>query len=195
MVFPPQNARYAAEDNILIGNVAFFGASSGEAYIRGVAGERFCVRNSGVHAVVEGTGDHACEYMTGGRVAVLGNVGRNFAAGMSGGVAYVYDPDGILAVSGNTEMVSYGPLETAAEFAELQGMIEKHVLHTGSTRGRQLLDNWDNSRQAFVRVMPHDYQRMLDTIRRLEAEGLSGEAALMAAFKANNQDLTRASGN
>jgi len=195
VVFPPPNARYAAEDNILIGNVAFFGASSGEAYIRGVAGERFCVRNSGVHAVVEGTGDHACEYMTGGRVAVLGNVGRNFAAGMSGGVAYVYDPDGILAVSGNTEMVSYGPLETAAEFAELQGMIEKHVLHTGSTRGRQLLDNWDNSRQAFVRVMPHDYQRMLDTIRRLEAEGLSGEAALMAAFKANNQDLTRASGN
>ncbi|MGB3918713.1 MAG: glutamate synthase-related protein, partial [Thiothrix litoralis] len=195
IVYPRKDAQFAAEDNILIGNVAFFGASDGEAYIRGVAGERFCVRNSGVRVVVEGTGDHGCEYMTGGRVVVLGKVGRNFGAGMSGGVAYVYDPTGILAVSGNTEMVAYSPLSDAAEMAEVKAMIEKHLLHTGSTRASMILADWDKLAGSFVRVMPNDYQRMLEAIRSFEEQGLSGEEALMAAFTANNSDASRVSGN
>lgn len=195
IVYPPKFASYSAEENIVIGNVAFFGASAGEAYVRGVAGERFCVRNSGVHVVVEGVGDHGCEYMTGGRVVVLGDVGRNFAAGMSGGVAYVLDPNGILASSGNTEMVSYGPLAEAEEIAEVKAMIERHVLHTESTRGASILEDWNNQLKHFVRVMPNDYKRMQDTIKRFEAEGMSGDEALMAAFKANNEDVSRASGN
>lgn len=195
VVYPPKDARFAAEDNILIGNVAFFGASGGEAYIRGVAGERFCVRNSGVQVVVEGTGDHGCEYMTGGRVVVLGKVGRNFAAGMSGGVAYVYDPTGILAVSGNREMVGYGPLTDAEEIATVKAMIERHVLYTGSARGSLILGEWDKHLAHFVRVMPHDYKRMLEAIRAFEQQGLSGDEALMAAFTANNSDAARISGN
>ncbi|WML90541.1 glutamate synthase large subunit [Thiothrix lacustris] len=195
IVYPRKDAQFAAEDNILIGNVAFFGASDGEAYIRGVAGERFCVRNSGVRVVVEGTGDHGCEYMTGGRVVVLGKVGRNFGAGMSGGVAYVYDPTGILAISGNTEMVAYSPLSDAAEMAEVKAMIEKHLLHTGSTRASMILADWDKLAGSFVRVMPNDYQRMLEAIRSFEEQGLSGEEALMAAFTANNSDASRVSGN
>lgn len=195
IVYPRKDAQFAAEDNILIGNVAFFGASDGEAYVRGVAGERFCVRNSGVRVVVEGTGDHGCEYMTGGRVVVLGKVGRNFGAGMSGGVAYVYDPSGILAVSGNTEMVAYSPLSNADEKAEVKAMIEKHVLYTGSVRGSLILADWDKYSADFVRVMPNDYQRMLEAIRSFELQGLSGEEALMAAFTANNSDASRVSGN
>lgn len=195
IVYPRKDAQFAAEDNILTGNVAFFGASDGEAYVRGVAGERFCVRNSGVRVVVEGTGDHGCEYMTGGRVVVLGKVGRNFGAGMSGGVAYVYDPSGILAISGNTEMVSYSPLSDADEKAEVKTMIEKHVLYTGSTRGSLILADWDNYSADFVRIMPNDYQRMLEAVKSFEAQGLSGEEALMAAFIANNSDASRVSGN
>lgn len=195
IVYPPKDAQFAAEDNIVIGNVAFFGASDGEAYIRGVAGERFCVRNSGVKVVVEGTGDHGCEYMTGGRVVVLGKVGRNFGAGMSGGVAYVYDPTGILAVSGNTEMVDYGPLSDAEEQTEVKTMIEKHVLHTGSTRGSMILADWATHVKDFVRVMPRDYERMLTAIRSFEAQGLSNEEAMMAAFAANNSDASRVGGN
>lgn len=195
IVYPRKDAQFAAEENILIGNVAFFGASDGEAYVRGVAGERFCVRNSGVRVVVEGTGDHGCEYMTGGRVVVLGKVGRNFGAGMSGGVAYVYDPTGILAVSGNTEMVAYNPLSDADEKAEVKAMIEKHVLHTGSTRGSMVLGDWDKHSADFVRVMPNDYQRMLEAIKSFEQQGLSGEEALMAAFTANNSDASRVGGN
>ncbi|UOG91564.1 MAG: glutamate synthase large subunit [Candidatus Thiothrix sulfatifontis] len=195
IVYPRKDAQFAAEDNILTGNVAFFGASDGEAYVRGVAGERFCVRNSGVRVVVEGTGDHGCEYMTGGRVVVLGKVGRNFGAGMSGGVAYVYDPSGILAISGNTEMVSYSPLSDADEKAEVKAMIEKHVLYTGSTRGSLILANWNNYSADFVRIMPNDYQRMLEAVKSFEAQGLSGEEALMAAFIANNSDASRVSGN
>ncbi|EIJ36681.1 glutamate synthase large subunit [Thiothrix nivea] len=195
IVYPQKDAKFIAEDNILVGNVAFFGASGGEAYIRGVAGERFCVRNSGIHTVVEGTGDHGCEYMTGGRVVVLGNVGRNFAAGMSGGVAYVYDPEGILAISGNTEMVSYGPVAEADEQAELKGMIERHLLYTGSERAKMILENWDKSLASFVCVMPNDYKRMLDAIKAFEAKGMSGDEAMMAAFTANNSDASRVSGN
>jgi glutamate synthase (ferredoxin) len=195
IVYPRKDAQFAAEDNILIGNVAFFGASDGEAYIRGVAGERFCVRNSGVRVVVEGAGDHACEYMTGGRVVVLGKVGRNFGAGMSGGVAYVYDPTGILAVSGNTEMVAYSPLSDADEKAEVKAMIEKHLLHTGSNPAKLILADWNALSGSFVRVMPNDYQRMLEAIRSFEQQGLSGEDALMAAFTANNSDASRVGGN
>ena len=195
IVYPTKNSNFIAEDNILIGNVAFFGASGGEAYINGVAGERFCVRNSGVKVVVEGTGDHGCEYMTGGRVVVLGKVGRNFGAGMSGGVAYVYDPSGILAVSGNTEMVSYTALSDAQDKAEVKAMIEKHVLHTGSERGSMLLSDWDKYSAQFVRVMPNDYERMLEAIAVFEAKGLAGEDALMAAFSANNSDASRVGGN
>ncbi len=195
IVYPRKDAQFAAEDNILIGNVAFFGASGGEAYVRGVAGERFCVRNSGVRVVVEGTGDHGCEYMTGGRVVVLGKVGRNFGAGMSGGVAYVYDPTGILAVSGNTEMVAYSALSDAAEKAEVKAMVEKHLLYTGSVRASMILADWDKLSGSFVRVMPNDYQRMLEAIRSFEEQGLSGEEALMAAFTANNSDASRVGGN
>ena len=195
IVYPTKNSNFIAEDNILIGNVAFFGASGGEAYINGVAGERFCVRNSGVKVVVEGTGDHGCEYMTGGRVVVLGKVGRIFGAGMSGGVAYVYDPSGILAVSGNTEMVSYTALSDAQDKAEVKAMIEKHVLHTGSERGSMLLSDWDKYSAQFVRVMPNDYERMLEAIAVFEAKGLAGEDALMAAFSANNSDASRVGGN
>jgi len=195
IVYPPKQARYVAEENILIGNVAFFGATSGEAYIRGIAGERFCVRNSGVNVVVEGTGDHGCEYMTGGRVIVLGDVGRNFAAGMSGGIAYVYDPKGILAVSGNREMVNYESLQEAEDISFVKQMIETHILHTDSPRARMILSNWDKTSQQFVRVMPYDYQRVLETVKKFEAQGMTGEEALMAAFKANNEDGTRASGN
>ena len=195
IVYPAKNSQFVAEDNILIGNVAFFGASDGEAYIRGVAGERFCVRNSGVKVVVEGTGDHGCEYMTGGRVVVLGKVGRNFGAGMSGGVAYVYDPTGILAVSGNTEMVSYHPLTDDTAKAEVKAMIEQHLLHTGSTRASMILADWDKHSSSFVEVMPNDYQRMLEAIRSFENQGLSGDDALMAAFTANNSDASRVGGN
>ncbi len=195
IVYPPKGAKYTAEDNIVIGNVAFFGASRGEAYVRGIAGERFCVRNSGVNVVVEGTGDHGCEYMTGGCVVVLGNVGRNFAAGMSGGVAYVYDPEGILAVSGNREMVSYGALDAAEDIAAVKRMITSHVQYTASPCGQRILDGWDKHQAHFVRIMPNDYKRMLDTIKAFEAQGLSGEEVLMAAFKANNEDGSRASGN
>ncbi|PID50003.1 MAG: glutamate synthase large subunit [Proteobacteria bacterium] len=195
IVYPPHEAHYTAEANILIGNVAFFGASAGEAYIRGVAGERFCVRNSGVQVVVEGAGDHGCEYMTGGTVVILGDVGRNFAAGMSGGVAYVYDTKGILAESGNREMVAYGALEDATEIALVKTMIEKHVLYTQSPRGSMILADWGKQYQHFIRVMPHDYKRMLATIRAFEAQGMMGEEALMAAFKANHEDDSRASGN
>ncbi|MEZ5450743.1 MAG: glutamate synthase-related protein [Thiolinea sp.] len=195
IVYPHRESGFAAENNIVIGNVAFFGASAGTAYIRGVAGERFCVRNSGASAVVEGVGDHGCEYMTGGCVVVLGDVGRNFAAGMSGGVAYVYDPKGILDRSGNREMVSYSPLSEEQDIARVRGMIEKHVLHTDSQRGAALLADWDNAIRQFVRVMPNDYKRMLETIAAFEAEGMSGSEALMAAFTANTQDAARATGS
>lgn len=195
VVYPQKDAKFKAEENIVIGNVAFFGASAGEAYINGVAGERFCVRNSGVEVVVEGTGDHACEYMTGGRVVVLGNVGRNFAAGMSGGVAYVYDPKGILAQSGNREMVTYTALSEDDDMAYVRSKVEKHALHTNSPRATALLEDWDNTIKHFVRVMPNDYKRMMDTVQTFTEQGLSHEDALMAAFKANNEDAARASGS
>ena len=192
VVFPPREAGFVAEENIIIGNVAFYGATGGEAYIRGLAGERFCVRNSGIDAVVEGVGDHGCEYMTGGRVVVLGPTGRNFAAGMSGGVAYVLDSDGKFKSRCNPAMVGLGPVEDA-ELLMVRRLVEKHVEWTGSALGRRLLEQWAGL--PFVRVMPNDYRRMLEAQARMRARGLPPDEAEMAAFDENARDEARAGGN
>jgi glutamate synthase (ferredoxin) len=195
VVHPPREAGFVAEENIIIGNVAFYGATSGEAYIRGVAGERFCVRNSGIDAVVEGVGDHGCEYMTGGRVVVLGPTGRNFAAGMSGGVAYVLDGDGKFASRCNKAMVTLGPVEDA-ELSMVRRMIERHTELTNSALGRRLLERWSaETAPRLVRVMPNDYRRMLDAQARMRAKGLSPDEAEMAAFDENARDEARVGGN
>ncbi|RPI13325.1 MAG: glutamate synthase large subunit, partial [Lysobacterales bacterium] len=194
-VFPPREAAFAAEENVIVGNVALYGATSGEAYIRGVAGERFCVRNSGVSAVVEGVGDHGCEYMTGGRVVVLGETGRNFAAGMSGGIAYVLDEAGTFRSRVNTQMVDLEKLEDAAEITAVRRLVERHAEHTSSARARQLLDGWDHAVPKFVKVIPRDYRRMLAAIARAEEQGLVGEEAIMVAFEENARDLSRVGGN
>jgi glutamate synthase (ferredoxin) len=162
IVRPPANAAFAAEENVIIGNVALYGATGGEAFVRGVAGERFAVRNSGAHAVVEGVGDHGCEYMTGGRVVVLGGTGRNFAAGMSGGIAYVLDPDGSFALNCNIDMVDLEKLESPDEIVLVRGLIERHVAATGSAIGARVLESWPASLQQFVTVMPRDFKRMLN---------------------------------
>jgi glutamate synthase (ferredoxin) len=194
-VFPPAGSSFKAEDNIIIGNVALYGATSGEAYISGMAGERFCVRNSGVEAVVEAVGDHGCEYMTGGKVVVLGTVGRNFAAGMSGGVAYVLDESGAFAKDVNLQMVGIEKLDAPGEIVEVHHMIEQHLAFTGSLRARQVLGSWETMVPKFVKVMPKDYKRMLACIERVHAQGLSGEEAIMAAFEENARDLSRVGGN
>ncbi|MBP3082907.1 glutamate synthase large subunit [Mycolicibacterium fortuitum] len=173
-------ADFAAEDNIIAGNVVLFGATSGEAFLRGQVGERFAVRNSGAHAVVEGVGDHGCEYMTGGKVVILGPTGRNFAAGMSGGVAYVYDPAGALGENLNTEMVELEALEPAdAEW--LQGFLAAHVDATDSAVGQRILSDWDGNLKHFVKVMPRDYKRVLTAIAEAEKAGEDVNAAIMAA--------------
>jgi glutamate synthase domain-containing protein 3 len=176
IVYPPREARFKAEENIITGNVALYGATSGEAFIRGVAGERFAVRNSGAVAVVEGIGDHGCEYMTGGRVIVLGRTGRNFAAGMSGGIAYVLDGIGMLASRCNRGLVELEAL--AAEDEEfLQRIIERHVEFTSSALGARVLHNWGAARQQFVKVMPRDYKRVLQAEARAAAEGRMADFA------------------
>ena len=171
VVFPPLQATFVPEHNIIIGNVALYGATAGEAYVRGVAGERFAVRNSGVHAVVEGIGDHGCEYMTGGRVVVLGQSGRNFAAGMSGGIAYVLDVDGDFKRRCNLGMVELGPLDQAEDIELVRGLIRRHVDYTGSTYARGILADWIDVQPRFVRVMPKDYKRVLLAEARARAEG------------------------
>jgi glutamate synthase (NADPH) large chain len=195
IVYPSKGSSFVPEENIIIGNVGFYGATSGEAFIRGMAGERFCVRNSGLHAVVEAIGDHGCEYMTGGIVIILGKTGRNFAAGMSGGVAYVYDADDTLSGNCNHDMVALSAIEDPVEFAELQSMIERHVAFTGSRLGQSILDDQEALRKRFVKVMPHDYRRALEAMREVEAAGLSGDEAVMAAFQKNIHDPARVSGN
>jgi len=195
VVFPPREAAFVPEENIIIGNVAFYGATGGEAYVRGLGGERFCVRNSGVDAVVEGVGDHGCEYMTGGRVVVLGPTGRNFAAGMSGGVAYVLDRDGAFARTCNKQMVGLSRLEDPAEVAQVKGMIERHVELTQSAHARGLLERWGETLPRLVRVMPHDYRRVLEAQARMREKGLSAEEAEMAAFEENAHDQARVGGN
>jgi glutamate synthase (NADPH/NADH) large chain len=160
IVYPSKRAAFVPEENIIIGNVAFYGATSGSAYIRGKAGERFCVRNSGVHAVVESVGDHGCEYMTGGRVVILGDTGRNFAAGMSGGIAYVYDVNNIFPSRCNQEMVDLDPVG-ADDIQELKGMIEDHFHHTASTVAKFILDDFENQLKNFVKIFPKDYKKVL----------------------------------
>lgn len=176
-------ADFAAEDNIIAGNVVLFGATSGEAFLRGQVGERFAVRNSGAHAVVEGVGDHGCEYMTGGKVVILGPTGRNFAAGMSGGVAYVYDPAGALGENLNTEMVELEALEPADanDTAWLRDFISAHVDATDSAVGQRILSDWDDNLKHFVKVMPRDYKRVLTAIAEAEKAGEDVNAAIMAA--------------
>jgi glutamate synthase (ferredoxin) len=194
VVYPPAGTAFVPEENILIGNVAFYGATSGEAYINGVAGERFCVRNSGVHAVVEGVGDHGCEYMTGGRVVILGPTGRNFAAGMSGGIAYVLDETGALPERCNHEMVLLEELDPE-ELRLVRGMVERHAAYTGSGRARQVLDQWQALAPHFVRVMPRDYKRVLQTLEQAQVAGLDGEEAVMWAFEVNKADAARVRGD
>ena len=161
VVYPPRQATFVPEENIIIGNVAFYGATSGEAYIRGLAGERFAVRNSGVLAVVEGIGDHGCEYMTGGRVVVLGRTGRNFAAGMSGGIAYVLDTTGTFRRRCNLDLVELGPLDSLEDVELVQELMGRHVQHTGSELAARLLYDWTVSVPLFVKVMPRDYKRVI----------------------------------
>lgn len=152
---------FVPEDNVIVGNVSLYGATSGKAFFRGRGGERFCVRNSGALAVVEGVGDHCSEYMTGGRLVVLGGTGRNFGAGMSGGIAYVYDPDGVFPEKVNMGLVGLEAIEDEEEKAAVYGYIKEHVDYTGSTVGQGMLDNWDERVKSFVKVMPHDYKRVL----------------------------------
>jgi len=195
IVFPPAQASFRAEENIIVGNVALYGATSGEAYICGMAGERFAVRNSGADAVVEAVGDHGCEYMTGGRVVILGPTGRNFGAGMSGGIAYVLDETGSFPAALNGQMVGTEPLQDAEEIAALRTMIERHLAHTASTRARAVLEDWERCVTRFVKVIPRDYQRMLSCIRRAHEQGLTGDEAIMVAFEENARDLARVGGN
>ncbi len=171
---------YVAEDNIIGGNVILFGATSGEVFLRGVVGERFAVRNSGAHAVVEGVGDHGCEYMTGGRVVILGRTGRNFAAGMSGGVAYVYDPAGELPDNLNIEMVDVETLDED-DTDYLHGIIQAHVDATDSAVGQRVLADWSGQQRHFVKVMPRDYKRVLKAIAEAERDGADIDEAIMAA--------------
>lgn len=194
IIKPSPKATFAAEDNIIIGNTALYGATGGEAYISGIAGERFAVRNSGANVVVEGVGDHGCEYMTGGRVVVLGETGRNFAAGMSGGIAYVYDPNNNFIKRCNLEMVLLERVEEPDEIAELHSLIARHTELTDSAAGRRILDGWEAALPNFARVIPKDYKRMMEQIRKVEQTGLTGEAALMAAFEANMRELARVGG-
>jgi glutamate synthase (NADPH) large chain len=194
IVRAPHEATFSPEENVIIGNVAFYGATSGEAYIGGAAGERFCVRNSGVSAVVEAVGDHGCEYMTGGRVVVLGQTGRNFAAGMSGGIAYVLDEAGDFASRCNQEMVQLTGVKEAEEIELIKNMIFRHAENTGSGRATELLLNWDVWLPKFVRVIPHDYQRVLEAQRQMKEKGMTHEVATMAAFELNSHSLARTAG-
>jgi glutamate synthase (ferredoxin) len=195
IVYPPVGSSFIPEENIIIGNVAFYGATSGEAYISGVAGERFCVRNSGVNTVIEAVGDHGCEYMTGGKVVIIGSTGRNFAAGMSGGIAYILDEKGDFATKCNYEMVDLEKLEDPSEIAEIRQMIENHVKYTKSPKGTKVLAEWDSMLPKFVKVMPRDYKRVLQALNKALESGLSGDDALAAAFEENARDVARIGGS
>ena len=185
IVYPPQGVQFKAEDNIIIGNVALYGATSGKAFINGIAGERFCVRNSGATAVVEGTGDHGCEYMTGGCVVVLGPTGKNFAAGMSGGIAYVLDEDRSFYKRLNKELVSFEDVSNKYDVLELKGLIQEHVAYTNSEKGKRILDHFSEYLSKFKKIVPHDYRRMMNAIVQMEEKGLNSEQAQIEAFYAN----------
>ena len=184
IVYPPKTIQYKAEDNIIIGNVALYGATSGKAYINGVAGERFAVRNSGATAVCEGVGDHGCEYMTGGRVVILGDTGKNFAAGMSGGIAYVLDMNSDLYMKMNKEMVSIEQVSDKYDVLELKEIIKDHVAYTNSEKGKEILDNFGEYLPKFKKIIPHDYKKMMNMIVQMEEKGLSSEQAQIEAFYA-----------
>ena len=184
VVYPQRSVTFKKDENIVIGNVALYGATSGKAYINGVAGERFCVRNSGATAVVEGVGEHGCEYMTGGCVVVLGNVGKNFAAGMSGGVAYVLDEDSSLYTKLNKQLVSSREVTDKYDVLELKNMIQEHVAYTNSEKGKMILDNFSEYLPKFKKIIPHDYENMLKAIVQMEEKGLSSEQAQIEAFYA-----------
>jgi glutamate synthase (ferredoxin) len=194
IVYPPAASTFIPEENIIVGNVALYGATSGEAYFRGMAGERFCVRNSGVSAVVEAVGDHGCEYMTAGRVVVLGLTGRNFAAGMSGGVAYVLDEIGDFPRRCNLQMVSLEKLEDPDEIESVWKMIQRHQTYTKSARAGKILAAWKQMVPKFVKIMPKDYKRVLQSLKRVQDSGLSGDQAIMAAFEENARDVARIGG-
>ena len=184
IVKPPKKSKFKQDENIIIGNVALYGATSGKVYINGVAGERFCVRNSGATAVVEGVGDHGCEYMTGGKVAVIGKVGKNFAAGMSGGVAYVLDENNDLYRKVNKSLVSTEELSNKYDVLELKAMIEDHVKYTNSIRGKEILNDFEEYLPKFKKIIPYDYKKMLNAIAKMEEKGLNPEQAQIEAFYA-----------
>ena len=185
IVYPPKGSTFAPQDNIIIGNVALYGATAGEIFVCGMAGERFAVRNSGVNAVVEGVGDHGCEYMTGGRVVILGKTGRNFAAGMSGGVAYVLDEAGDFHTRCNMELVGLEKLEDADEIEEVWKLIQRYQAYTKCQRVARMLADWKNFIPKFVKVMPQDYKRVLQSLKKVQSQGLTGDEAVMAAFEEN----------
>ncbi len=182
IVYPPKGVRFKQDENIIIGNVALYGATSGKAFIGGVAGERFCVRNSGAIAVVEGVGDHGCEYMTGGRVVVLGKTGKNFAAGMSGGIAYVLDEDSDLYTRMNKEMVFSESLTNKYDVQELKELIQEHVALTNSEKGKRILENFGEYLPKFKKVIPYDYHNMQTAIVQMEEKGYNVEQAQIEAF-------------
>ena len=183
IVVPPKDAKFVAEDNVIIGNVAFYGAIDGEAYINGMAGERFCVRNSGISAVVEGIGHHGCEYMTGGRVAILGKTGINFGAGMSGGIAYVYNYDGKFESRCNKSGLLLEEMVEDKDIAELKKLIENHLKYTNSKRAKAILENWDTEYKKFVKVIPQAYKEMITEIEKCKAAGMTDEEARLDAFR------------
>lgn len=184
ILYPPKNSVFKADENIIVGNVALYGATSGKAFIAGVAGERFAVRNSGVYAVVEGVGDHGCEYMTGGRVVVLGGTGKNFAAGMSGGIAYVLDENSDLYLRANKGIVALESVSGKADVMELKAMITEHVEATGSIKGREVLEHFSEYLPKFKKVIPNDYKMMQNMIVRMEERGFNSEEAQIEAFYA-----------
>ncbi len=194
-VFPSPKATFESENNMIVGNVALYGATKGEVFVRGMAGERFAVRNSGVDTVVEAVGDHGCEYMTGGRVVVLGPTGRNFAAGMSGGIAYLLDEANDALSRINTQMVEVERVEDPKEAEELRALIQKHVDATGSKHAANILAAWPTKLPKFLRVIPKDYKRVLACLKRAHDQGLSGDEAIMAAFEENARDTSRVGGN
>ena len=185
IIYPPREAKFKSEDNIIIGNVSLYGATSGKAFINGVAGERFCVRNSGAIAVVEGVGEHGCEYMTGGRIAILGKTGKNFAAGMSGGIAYVLDEDRDLYMKLNKELIVSEEITSKSDAQELKTMIEEHVNATNSPKGKEILESFEEYLPKFKKILPKDYDRMLKSISSFQAKGLSYEEAQIEAFYEN----------
>ena len=194
IIYPPKGSTFIAEENIIIGNVALYGATSGEVFVHGMAGERFGVRNSGVSAVVEAVGDHGCEYMTGGRVVVLGRTGRNFAAGMSGGIAYVLDEAGDFATRCNQDMVSLEKLVDQDEIEMVWKLVQRHQTYTRSARAAKILGDWKKLVAKFVKVLPKDYKRVMEKMKEAEKGGLTGDQAIMAAFEANIRDVARVGG-